>query len=443
MRSLAALLAQAGWQLTGSDAGGGTPLSRDVPIDRGHVPSRIHPGLDLVIFSAAIPDHDAGRCQAARLGIPTRSYPEVLGELMRARRGAAVAGTHGKSTTTAMLADALTVAGSNPGYVFGASRRDGRPGGRWGNGPWMIAEACEYRAHFCHLQPELAVLLGIEADHFDCYRSWNDLEHAFRRFVQGLPHGGCLFYHAQCATSGRLARERRGMSESFGLTPAAQWQAAITGMDRGCYRFTVRHRGATLGDVRLAVPARHNVLNALAAAAAACHAGVSWPDIRAALEAFSGLNRRLEIVADSPQLAIVDDFAHLPAEIAAGLVAVRQCYPGRRLWCVFQPHQVSRTAHLLDELAASLQNADNVIVADIFRAREQAVKAGEVAAADLAARVAAMGAQVVRVQGDWEIPARLLEGLQVGDVLVTMGAGNIGKIAHGIAQQVRKNHTPG
>ncbi len=381
MRSLAALLAQAGWQLTGSDNGAGTlPASLALTLDHGHDARRIHQDLDVVFFSDAVPGDNPERLQAERLGIPTLSYPAALGELMSRRRGVAVAGTHGKSTAAAMLAQILESAGADPTYLFVQTCRDAQPGGRLGSGPWMIAEACEYRANFCHLQPEIALLLGIEPDHFDCYRSWDELESAYRRFVGGILPGGCLLYHAGCAASCRLAAQRSGRSESFGLTPSADWQAEPAGLSRGCYRFSIRRRGALLGQVQLAVPARHNVVNALAAAAAACQAGADWPAIEAGLEAFRGLARRLELVLGTRRLTIIDDFAHLPAEISAGLAAIREGYPGRRVWCVFQPHQASRTAHLLDELAESLQNADKVVVADIFRAREGAEKSGEVRA---------------------------------------------------------------
>ena len=431
MTSLAAVLAQADWQCTESDA------------RRAEISEPLRPDLDLVIFSDAIPAEHAERRHAERLGIPAISYPAALGQLMSQRRGLAVAGTHGKSTTAAMLAEILECAAADPTYVFGAVRQNGRSGGRLGHGDWMIAEACEYRANFRFLRPEVAVLLGIEPDHFDYYRGLADIDEAFRQFVAGVPDDSSLIVRHDCALTESVARDRSIHCESFGLSPAADWHAAISGMSRGCCRFSIRHCGVLLGEVQLAVPARHNVLNALAAAAAAHRAGANWRAIRAGLEAFSGLRRRLEIVLDGPQLAVVDDFAHLPTEISAGLAALGDRYPGRRRWCVFQPHQVSRTANLLDELAASLQNADRIVVADIFRAREGPAAPGEVTARDLAARAAALGANVVAAHGGGEISTHLEQGLQAGDVLVTMGAGDIGNIAHGIAQRFRKNHTPG
>jgi UDP-N-acetylmuramate--alanine ligase len=444
MRSLATVLSQAGWQLTGSDLNADTAGAGDALIDIGcgHSVDRIHAQLNLVLFSDATTADNPERRQAGRLGIPAMSYPAALGALMLDRRGLAIAGTHGKSTTAAMLAEILESAGTDPTYVFGAARQDLRPGGRLGSGEWMIAEACEYRANFCHLAPEIAVLLGVEPDHFDYYRSEAELDQAFTRFVAGISPLGWLVFHAGCARACRVAAKCQARSESFGFDPGADWQATPVADNRGCFQFTVRYRGAGLGSVQLGVPGRHNVLDALAAAAAAHHAGASWQAICAGLEAFAGLHRRLETIVDGPRLAVVDDFAHLPAEVAAGLAAVRLRYPRRRVWCVFQPHQVSRTTHLLDELADSLQNADKIIVADIFRAREGAGRPGEVTAADLAARVAAAGGGVVPAHADGDILSQLFEGLQAGDVLVTMGAGNIGKIANAVAERIRKNHTP-
>ena len=198
----------------------------------------------------------------------------------------------------------------------------------------------------------------------------------------------------------------------------------------------MRYGRRRLGSVALAVPGRHNVVNALAAAAAAHHVGVSWRAIRGGLAAFGGLRRRLETLASGRRLAVIDDYAHLPTEVAASLATVRQMYPGRRVWCIFQPHQASRTAHLLDELATSLQNADKLVVAEIFRAREKAARPGEVRAADLAQRAAELGAAVIDAHSVDEISATLDRALKAGDVVVTLGAGDIGNLAHGIAQRI-------
>jgi UDP-N-acetylmuramate--alanine ligase len=201
----------------------------------------------------------------------------------------------------------------------------------------------------------------------------------------------------------------------------------------GRYAFTLEHQGRALAEVTLRVPGRHNVLNALAAAALAWHEGLAPVQLAAGLAGFRGLKRRLEHRGVWQGVTMLDDYAHHPTEIAAALDAVRRMFPGRRVWCVFQPHQASRTAHLLDGLAETLQNADNVLVAEIFRAREGPPQPGEVTAADLGARVRIGGTPCPRVHDQAGITAVLRAELSPGDVLVTMGAGDIGRICHELA----------
>jgi UDP-N-acetylmuramate--alanine ligase len=434
MRSLANLLGQDGWKLTGSDAAQGPTSDWNRYVAPG---AAVGADVDLLIHSDAVPAQDPERRRAAALGIPSLSYPMALGRLMATGRGLAVAGTHGKSTTTAMLSGILRSAGADPSYVFGAQFQDGAPGGRRGQGEWLVAEACEYRENFRHLHPEMAVLLAIEPDHFDYYRTWAQLTGAFVRFAAKLPPEGFLFFAADCPAARGVARFARCRSESVALDDAgADWQAEIGRVVSGRCEFLVRRAGRPLGNIALAVPGRHNAVNALAAIAAACRLGASWRAIAQGLAGFGGLARRLQTIHESGRLAVVDDYAHLPTEISAALATVRRMYPGRRLWCVFQPHQASRTRYLLDELATSLQNADKLVVAEIFRAREGAASPGEVRAADLARRAAALGADVARVHSADDIMAVWDRGSQAGDVVVTLGAGDIGNLAHGIAQRL-------
>ena len=386
--------------------------------------------------------------RAGELGIPAICYAEMLGRLMADRRGLAVAGTHGKSTTAAMTAHILIEAGDDPTVVVGAVPLGATSGGRLGRGPWMVAEACEYRRNFLHLCPQHAAILGIEPDHFDCYRSLEALEEAFAAFARLTPNDGLLLIRHDCPASRRATAGLNCRLETFGIEeessqslPAAEWAARNLTVNAGCYRFEIDHCGRPLGTVDLLVPGRHNVLNALAAAALAHAAGVEAAEIVRGLGRFPGLHRRLEVLGTASGVALVDDYAHHPTEVTVSLDAVRRMFPGRRLWCVFQPHQTSRTERLLDELAASLQNADRVLVADIFRAREDMPRPGEVTAADLARQVRARGRSfgVHRLK---EI-TRLLEARLVpGDVLVTLGAGDIGRIAHGF-QRFREDRAAG
>jgi UDP-N-acetylmuramate--alanine ligase len=355
----------------------------------------------------------------------------MLAQLMESRRGVAIAGTHGKSTTTAMAGEILLAEGLSPTVVTGAASRDATSGGRLGRGRLMLAEACEYRAHFLHLTPQIAVVLSVEPDHFDCFASHAELEQAFGEFVQRVPSDGLVLWSAECGATRRAVGRLGCAGESFGLVPAAIWRATDLRHRRGFYTFQVRCRERLVCDVALSVPGRHNVLNALAAAAVASHCGATGRAIRAGLTRFAGLARRTELVSDDPNLAVVDDYAHHPTEVRATLASVREMFPGRRVWCAFQPHQESRTRRLLEEFAHSLQNADRIIVTDVFRAREPD-DGCRATVADLALRIAELGANVVQLPSAIEIERHLWLHLEHADVLVTIGAGDIGSVAHGL-----------
>ena len=437
MRSLAEVLLGWGCRVSGSDvdvAAAAPLVEAGARIHQGHAAEHLPPDADLVVSSDAVSPDAPELRRAGELGIPAQSYFQTLGQLMADRQGLAVAGTHGKSTVTAMVAQLLVDAGLDPTVVCGAVPIGCRSGGRPGRSRLMLAEACEYRANFLHLRPRHAVILGIEPDHFDCYRSTGELEAAFARFARGVPGEGLLLARHDCPATRRVTAGLPCRVETFGPDAEADWSARPLGCEGGCYTFSLLRHGRPLCRVRLRVPGRHNLLNATAAAALAWHQGVEPGAVAAGLSAFAGLRRRLERLATWRGMARLDDYAHHPTEVSAALEAVRRMYPGRRLWCVFQPHQVSRTEHLLDELAQSLQNADKVLVADIFRAREPGPKRGEVTAANLAERARALGAPAIHLPGRHRLVQALRTHLEPGDVLITMGAGDIGRIQDELAQ---------
>jgi len=446
LRSLAEVLLGWGWQLSGSDLAPDPALplaAAGARIYQGHAAAHLTARTDLVIHSDAIPPANPELRRAAELGIPTLSYFEMLGRLMSSRRGLAVAGTHGKSTTTAMAAGLLVGAGLDPTVVCGAAPLGGHSGGRPGRGDLMLVEACEYRGNFLHLPAEQVVILGIEPDHFDYYDSLDQLQRTFARFARSVPQTGLVLAQHECAATARATAGLRCRVETFGFDPGADWSARHLSSRRGAYGFGIFRHGRRLCQVRLQVPGRHNVLNALAAAALAWQNGVGPRQIAAGLSRFAGLRRRLEVLGSCRGVLLLDDYAHHPTEVAATLQTVRQMCPGRRLWCVFQPHQTSRTEHLLDGLATSLQNADKVVVADIFCAREPAPQPGQVTAADLARQVRGGGGQVFDVHTTEPIVRLLQTRLVPGDVLITMGAGDIGKIHDAFADRLRKYRAAG
>lgn len=440
MRSLAEVLLADGWKLSGSDLVElpVTSLANaGVSIHHGHHAENLPADTELVVHSDAIAADNPELRRAAELGVPTRSYFEMLGRLMRGRHGLAVAGTHGKSTTTAMAAELLSESGLDPTVICGARPLENghrvplpaRPAVPHQEGERiMLVEACEYRANFLHLRPRHAVILGIEPDHFDFYRSPEELEDAFSRFARSIPHDGLLLARHDCPVTRRISAGSACGVETFGIGPGADWTADELSPRLGRYDFRLSRRGRPLGEVTLRVPGRHNVLNAVAAAALASHNGVSPEVIPRALGQFRGLRRRLQWRGLWRGVRLVDDYAHHPTEVAAALSTVRSMFPGRPLWCVFQPHQTSRTACLLDELAESMQNVDRLLVAEIFRAREPSPRPGEVTAADLARRAEMAGASVHHIHEKNEIVRLLETRLESGDVLLTMGAGDIGSI---------------
>jgi UDP-N-acetylmuramate--alanine ligase len=458
MQSRAALLSARGWRISGSDVNSraeGELARSDAKVHIGHTEANVPRDAALVISSDAVPADNVERRRAVELGISSLSYFEMLGQLSRESTTFAVAGTHGKSTTTAMAAAAMVRSGLDPTVVCGATpigcRSGGRAGSRSGaNGasaprlthsttPLFLVEACEYRANFLHLKPHAAVVLGVEMDHFDYYRSREQLIEAFERFVSLVPENGSLLVNHDCPIGRELIDGARCRTATFGLRPSADWTARRLQFRRGRYRFWLSHRDRPLAEVVLQVPGKHNVLNALAAAALAVEAGAGVETIAAALSSFRGLKRRLEVVGQRGGVTLIDDYAHHPTEIRATLAAVRQMYPGRRIWCIFQPHQVSRTAALLDELAASLHNADKIAVAEILRAREPSARVDDVTAADLAAEMARAGCDVLGQHSLHNIVASASRDLRPGDVLITMGAGDIGKIGQTIYQRLRKD----
>jgi UDP-N-acetylmuramate--alanine ligase len=440
MRALTEVMHGAGWRLSGSDMSV-TPgevarwQSHGVPIYTSHHESQVPLDADLVVHSLAIPDNNPEVAQAQTAGIATYSYPQMLGRLMAGRYGLAVAGTHGKSTTTAMAGAILTLAGHDPTVLAGAAPLGATSGGRVGGGKMLLVEACEYRRAFLNLRPRVAIVLGIELDHVDCYQSLVDVEHAFGQFVERVPPAGLVLANADCPTTLSALRQAKCRRATFGFDAHADWQAGSLKVQRGRYRFTLRHRKRDITDVTLRVPGKHNVLNALAAAAMASEIGCRGKEIGEALSNFGGLQRRLETLGTFGGVSIVDDYAHHPTEITAALTAVRKMFPERRIVCVFQPHQSSRTRRLLDELAASLHNADKAYVAEVFQAREPELKVPQATAADLAAQARQHGVEVGAGHALDEITEQLSRDLCSGDVLVTLGAGDIRKVCDGLIQR--------
>ncbi|HEV3025375.1 MAG TPA: cyanophycin synthetase, partial [Pirellulales bacterium] len=262
---------------------------------------------------------------------------------------------------------------------------------------------------------------------------------AFAAFVGRVPADGLVLAQANCAATRRVVAFAACRVVTFGVQAAADWRAVQVRGLRGRYTFRISRRGRRLGDVKLAVAGRHQVATALAAAALAGECGVGGSEIVGALSAFAGLRRRFELVSDAAGVVILDDYAHHPTEIAATLATVREAYPGRRIWCVFQPHQASRTRFLLDEFAVSLEGADCIAVTEVFAAREPSGDSTTVLAAALAMRVRERGKLVLTAHRTNDILEHVSAALTPGDVLITLGAGDIRKVCDAFARRFRSD----
>ncbi len=449
MRALASVLTEQGWTVSGSDLKPESAkklIAPGIRVHRGHASDHVPQDVQLLVYSDAIPSDNPERRRAEQLQIESLSYAQLLGRLTSAHRTLAVSGTHGKSTVTAMAADILVRAGLDPTVICGAapirnsgSTAIGELGGRHGHGEFALVEACEYRKNFLHLQPHVAVLLNIEPDHFDYYRTSEQLTAAFARFIEKVPADGFVIVGHESTAAKQIALTSGRRTVTFGLYSEAHWRATNLEQSRGRYRFDLLRHGKRLSRMVLSVPGKHQVLNALAAAVLARHCGVSVQQIALGLASFRGLRRRLEIRGTWNSATWIDDYAHHPTEVKASLAAVRQMFPRRRICCVFQPHQASRLTALLDETAASLHNAETVAVAEVFRAREGTPQPGEATAADLAFQLRDAGIDVLGEHDPAAIARQLSGELGPTDVLVTMGAGDLGKIFYEFRERAGRN----
>jgi UDP-N-acetylmuramate--alanine ligase len=426
MSAVAQILKANGVAVTGSD------VDRSFPTDAGLeaagiVPYRgfdpAHVGdADLVVVSAAYgPDHPEV-LEARRRGIPVKQYPEFLGEMMRSKRGIAVAGTHGKTTTTAIIAHVLQRAGLDPQAVIGMGQAYA------GRGDLLVAEACEYRRHFLEFRAEIAVVTSIELDHPDYFKSLEDYEAAFREFAAGLPPDGLLVCWGDDPRVASLPT--RGRRVTYGYGPDNDYRLELLRPGQG-NRYRVWRRGESLGEFRLGVPGSHNALNSVAAMAVALELGVGVETVREALAGFRGVRRRFEYVGECNGAQVYDDYAHHPTAIETTIQAVRDALPGKRLWVAFQPHTYSRTKALLDEFAAALAKADRVILAEIFASAREQAGAG-VRSRDIADRISGGPEKTAFFKTFREIVEHARPRLGPGDVFVTMGAGDIYHVAYAL-----------
>ena len=433
MSALAELLAARGCIVSGSDRQA-SPITRrlaqlGIPIQIGHAPQAVRQA-DCVVYTSATDADNPERRAARERGIPLLRRAELLGHLAQAHPTICIAGTHGKTTTTAMIAEMLAAAGWHPTVLVGGMMRGEKSALRLGKGRFWVVEADEYDRSFLTLSPQIAAVTALEADHLDCYRDMDDIRSTFERFVNALPDDGCAVLCADAPEMGRLDLDDRFEKITCGLM-AGDLRAkniARAGFGTG---FDAVAKGARLGHARLRVPGEHNVSNALIAIGVGIGLGLDWADMRAGLEGFRGVHRRFEVLGEAQGIAVVDDYAHHPTEVAATLRAAKRGWDGR-IVAAFQPHLFTRTRDFADGFVRVLQEADRVWITEIYPAREEPI-AG-VDGEWLAGRIP--GAQYAATLG--ELKTALLDDLHAGDLLVVMGAGDIETVAGDVYQTLRE-----
>ncbi|MHC4609385.1 MAG: UDP-N-acetylmuramate--L-alanine ligase [Planctomycetota bacterium] len=441
MRGAAALMLRFGAEVSGSDAHSfpelGQLVAAGAVVRIGHDPAHLPDQTDLVVISAAIPDENPELCAARRRRIPVISYAELVGRLMGPRVGVSVAGTHGKSTTTALTAYAYRLAGLDPCFIVGAHSEQLGGSSGVGEGAHFVVESCEYARSFLALRPRAAAILNIEQDHLDCYTDLDDIVSAFAQFAQQMPPDGLMIARHADAAVVRATRELACRVETFGFEEGACWRACDPRADRGLYTFVVRYHNRKLFETTSRIPGLHNVSNALAATALAWHGGAEPGAIAEAVRSFEGVDRRMTLRGTGSGVTVVDDYAHHPTAIAATLSAIRSRYEPSRTWVVFQPHQHSRTRLLMDDFAGCFAEADMVIVPDIYAVRDSEDERRMTGSSDLVSRIAAGGGAARYVPTLEEVTAQLIEEVSAGDLVVTMGAGDVWKVADELVERTR------
>ncbi|RME37027.1 MAG: UDP-N-acetylmuramate--L-alanine ligase [Planctomycetota bacterium] len=440
MSGAASMLLELGAAVSGSDLSGfdgmGTLVAQGARIAVGHDAAHLPPETEWVVVSAAVPDDNPELVAARKRGCRVLKYAQLLGLLMDGfPHRIAVAGTHGKSTTTGMTVFLCRACGLDPSFVVGATSAQLGGGSGIGAGETFIAEACEFDRSFLHLRPTWAAILNIEPDHLDYYGSFDAVVEAFRTFAAGVAGEGGLIVNSEDPLARSAARGAGGTVETFGFDEEATWRAVIRSESEGCCRFDVRLHGERLLTSELSLPGRHNVANALAATALTVRAGGDPSIVAEALPDFRGVDRRLSWRGKGKGVTIVDDYAHHPTEIRVSLKAVRDRYRPRRMWVVFQPHQAARTRHFLDDFAASFDRVEEVIVPNIYGARETDEQAAIRGAEELVLRIRRCGGRARYVSTLRAAASRVAEAVGPGDLVLTMGAGDVWKVADELVER--------
>ena len=449
LSAIARVLLEKGYRVSGSDlrlsALASALQSRGAIVREGHHARNIE-GASLVVVSSAVPEDNPEVVAARRAGIPVVKRDWILGKMMEGWDGIAVAGTHGKTTTSAMIAWLLEKAGLAPTFIVGGVIAGMGTNARAGRSRYFVVEADEYDRCFLGLSPRIAVVTTVEMDHPDCYRDLGEMRSAFGQFLRSVPSNGLIVAGGDSPVVQTLLDELRNEESwpeiiTYGVGSGHDWRAVhLEQSALGGLSYELEAIGQPKERFTLQVPGAHNVANAVAATAVTSWLGVTLGAVRDTLREFGGVRRRFELKGGVGDRVIIDDYAHHPTEVRATLAAARQVYPGRPIWVMFQPHTFSRTGALLEEFSGSFGDADHVIITDIYAARETDTLG--VTASQLA-DLMADHADAQHIGALDEATEFLLRHMQRNAVLITMGAGDGYRVGEEVLAQLRGSRSAG
>lgn len=431
MSGFARLLLDMGFSVSGSDRDENSVTkqleSLGIKVFYSQTASNISDDIDLVVYTAAISPDNPELMAAKEAKIPVMDRAEMVGQVMKNyKTSIAVSGTHGKTTTTSMLTHILLAAQMDPTISVGGMLKAIEGNIRIGRSETFLTEACEYTNSFLKFSPTDGIILNIDKDHLDFFKDLDDIRNSFREFAALIPSGGFLVINGDIVDRDEITKDACCNVVTYGMTPDNDYCASLVTFDENGYgSFEVMENGTVIGLIKLQVVGSHNISNALACTALSRKLSIPFGAIQKGLSEFQGTGRRFEYKGSIGGINIIDDYAHHPTEIEATLKAAMK-YPHKKLWCVFQPHTYSRTRALLKEFAKSLTLADEVILADIYAAREK--DPGDISSLTLKDEMKALGKEAYYFPSFGEIEDFLLTHAKKDDLVLTMGAGNVVEI---------------
>lgn len=440
MSGLAQILLTRGYKVQGSDIQYSSLIEKleknGAVVNIPHNAANVH-GADLVIYTSAVKDDNPEIIEAKKLNIPLMDRATLLGEVMKEYSyRIAVAGCHGKTTSTSMISIIFKNAGLDPTILLGGELDSIGGNVRIGDGQYFITEACEYMENFLKFYPFYGVILNIDEDHLDYFKDIEHIKETFIKFVKLIPQEGCLAVCADNKNAMDVIPYAKCSIVTFGIDNDADYMAKdIEFNDLGHPSFKVYKKGQCIGSCKLQIPGQHNILNALSAYAVSDFFGISSDVVSKSLMEFKGTHRRFDILGTVNNITVVDDYAHHPTEVKATLAAAKK-FPHNKLWCIFQPHTYTRTKLLFNEFASSFIDADYVIITDIYAAREK--DTGEIHSKDLVEEANRIKNNAIYMKEFHDIAEYVSKNAKAGDMVLTVGAGSITKLGPMILEKLKR-----